>query len=116
MRKTKNSDAESTTGRRVWDSVEEVIASHGLSRNTLYKLIDEGVVRSKLVCIPGSKGRGFRLINLPSLERFIEASDTHAPARVMRTMRRLARASVVSRHVAKLARRRVKRAQKGGAR
>jgi hypothetical protein len=108
MHKKKNDSEESSTGRsaRVWDSVEQVIASHGLSRNSLYKLIDEGVIQSKLVCIPGSRGLGHRLVNVRSLERFIEASNTHAPARVMKTMRKLTRASVASRHVAKLARRR----------
>jgi hypothetical protein len=111
MHKKKNASEESTAGRsaRVWDSVEQVIASHALSRNTLYKLIDEGVIRSKLIQVPGSKGQGHRLIDVHSLERFINSCNTHAPAKVMRLMRRLARASVASRHVAKLARhRRVK--------
>ena len=105
MQRKKADSEESSTGR-VWAPVEQVIASHALSRNVLYKLIDESVIRSKLIQVPGSKGRGHRLINVASLERFIESNDTYAPARVMRTMRRLARASVVSRQVAKLARRR----------
>jgi hypothetical protein len=108
MHKKKNDSEESTT-KRVWDSVESVIASYGLSRNTLYKLTDEGVIQSKLIQVPGSKGRGHRLINVPSVERFIAACNTYAPARVMRTMRKLARASVASRQVAKLNRARRKR-------
>jgi hypothetical protein len=108
MHKKKNDREESSTreSARVWDKVEQVIASYPLSRNTLYKLIDGGVIQSKLVQIPGSKGLGHRLINVHSLERFIEAQNTYAPARVMRRMRKLARASVASRQVAKLARRR----------
>jgi hypothetical protein len=109
MHKKKNDSEESSSTGRVWAPVEQVIASHALSRNTLYKLIDEGVIRSKLIQVPGSKGQGHRLIDVHSLERFINSCNTHAPAKVMRLMRRLARASVASRHVAKLARhRRVK--------
>ena len=108
MHKKKHDSEESNTGRsaRVWNTVDQITASHGLSRNVLYKLIDEGIIQAKLVCIPGSKGRGHRLINVRSVERFIEACDTYAPAKVTRRMRQLARASVASRQVAKLARRR----------
>jgi hypothetical protein len=107
MPKTKISDEESSA--RVWASVEQVIASHGLSRNVLYELINERVIRAKLIQIPGSRGLGRRLVDVRSVEAFINSSDTFAPAKVMGRMRKLARASVASRHVAKLNRARGKR-------
>jgi hypothetical protein len=56
MHKKKNDSEESSTreSARVWDTVEQVIASHSLSRNSLYKLIGEGAIQSKLVRIPPS--------------------------------------------------------------
>jgi hypothetical protein len=98
----KNNDDEESRSDREWVSVPQIAASHHLSRNSIYKLIDEGVIKAKLVRIPGSKALGHRLINVRSVERFIEAQDTYAPAKVTRQMRKLARASVASRQVAKL--------------
>jgi len=99
---------------RAWVSVKRITASHSLSRNSLYKLIDEGIIRAKLVRIPGSKALGHRLINVRSVERFIESADTYAPPTVTRKMRQLARASVASRRAAKLKlkRRHVKHARR----
>jgi hypothetical protein len=110
----KNEDEESRSAP-VWDTVNGIASAFRLSRNVQYQLVSEGIIKSKLVRIPGSKGPGQRLINVGSVMRFIEAQDTYAPAKMQRAMRKLARASVASRRAAKLKRkRRVKRAGKGG--
>src|SRR5262249_9670987 len=89
---------------RVWASVNNVMAAYGLSRNTLYSAIAENLIKSRLVKtkIAGGQELGRRLINIASLERFIESCDIAAPTKLTRKMRRLGKASGIAKRANKI--------------
>jgi hypothetical protein len=55
-----------------WGTMDDLERLYGLARSMGYYLLSEGKIKSRLIRIRGSKGTGRRLIDLRSVERFIE--------------------------------------------
>ncbi len=61
-----------TWNRAVWLRIPEAIRTRGIGRSTLYTLISEGRVKSRLVKSRRDNIRGLRLISADSLDALIE--------------------------------------------
>jgi len=101
---SKNAESQSPT-RPVWSTVHYVEHGYSLPRTTIYQGIKDGLIESRVVGATLNK-RGRRVIRLESVEEFIRRSPSQSSAKMRRAMAKLAKASVVSKRVAKLARRR----------
>jgi hypothetical protein len=109
---SKPEDGESPTP--VWGTVNYVERAYSLPRFTIYQGINDGSLESRVVGAKAKK-RGRRLILLESVDALIARSPSKTSPKVRREMSKLGKAAAVARHVAKLKRRRVNRASKGGA-
>jgi len=58
----------------LWGTFEVATRRSSLSRGTLYNLINDGLIRSRLIRRKNARGAGHRLIDLRSLDDFIENS------------------------------------------
>jgi hypothetical protein len=74
-----------------WASVPDAVRLSGVKRGTLYHLVAEGSVESRLIRRRDATGPGSRLVDLKSLFAFIENSPTKAPDTVRRKLRQTAR-------------------------
>lgn len=60
----------------LWCSFEVASRRSSLSRGTLYNLIADGLIRSRVIRRKNARGAGHRLIDLRSLDQFIENSPS----------------------------------------
>jgi excisionase family DNA binding protein len=78
-----------TVFRPIWLRITEASRLFGLGRSTLYTLIGEGRIRTKLVKTRRDAVSGIRLISFDSLDQFIKGhvegvgvgSDPHEPGK-----------------------------------
>jgi hypothetical protein len=99
--------------RPVWGTIHYVERNYSLPRSIIYAAFKSGSLESRVVGATPDK-RGRRIILLDSVEELINRSPSESSSKMRRAMAKLAKASVVSKRVAKLNRRRANRAQKGG--
>ncbi len=104
---SKNAEGQSPT-RPVWGTVHYVEHGYSLPRTTIYQGIKDGLIESRVVGVTPDK-RGRRVIRLESVDEFIRRSPSQSSSKMRRAMAKLAKASVVSKRIAKLSRRRGKR-------
>lgn len=72
-----NNDAESPASGKgkvkpIWVRVDEAVRLYGIGRSTLYLLIKEGRLRSRLIKARRDSIRGRRLLSTDSIEAVIE--------------------------------------------
>src|SRR5262249_44314186 len=75
-----------------WGGFPEATAISSLSRGTLYNLIADGLIRSRVIRRKNARGSGHRLVDLNSLLEFIENSPNEIPDEVRERNRKAARA------------------------
>lgn len=80
MKKQNNNTYESLTGQasiqnREWWTVNETLKQGLFGRTTLYKLINNGSIKSRLIRSDRYAIKGKRLIHAPSVLAFIERSE-----------------------------------------
>ena len=85
----------------LWGTFEVATKRSSLSRGTLYNLINDGLIRSRLIRRKNARGAGHRLIDLRSLDDFIENS----PGDITDEVRDRNRAAAKMMQKAKLAKR-----------
>jgi len=61
--------------RPVWLRIPEAVRTRGVGRSTLYTLIAEGKVKSRLLKARRDSMRGIRLVSADSLDEFIERAE-----------------------------------------
>lgn len=66
LQQTFNSD------RAIWLRIPEAVRTRGIGRSTIYLLIREGKIKSRVVKARRDNVRGIRLISADSLDAFIE--------------------------------------------
>jgi hypothetical protein len=74
-----------------WGGFTEATHLSSLSRGALYNLINDGLIRSRVIRRRNSRGSGLRLIDLNSLLEFIENSPADTPPEVRERNRAAAR-------------------------
>lgn len=84
MAKEKNDHKESLTGQasiqnREWWTVNETLKQGWFGRTTLYKLLNNGSIKSRLIRSNRYAITGKRLIHAPSVLAFIERSEGMDP-------------------------------------
>jgi helix-turn-helix protein len=67
---------QNSNARAVWLRVPEAVRTRGLGRSTLYQLIAEQKIKSRLVKAKRDSIRGIRLISADSLDEFIEGQGS----------------------------------------
>jgi hypothetical protein len=65
-----------------WGGFPEATKLSSLSRGTLYNLISDGLIRSRVIRRRNARGAGHRLIDLASLLEFIENSPSELPEEI----------------------------------
>src|SRR5262245_19175483 len=60
----------------LWGYLEVASRRSSLSRVTLYNLIADGLIRSRVIRRKNARGAGHRLVDLKSLDAFIENSPS----------------------------------------
>jgi hypothetical protein len=58
--------------KAVWLRIPGAVRTRGIGRSTLYQLIAEGKIKSRLIKARRDSIRGIRLISADSLDEFIE--------------------------------------------
>jgi len=86
----------------LWGSLDVATRRTSLSRGTLYNLIADGLIRSRVIRRKHARGAGHRLIDLRSLDEFIENS----PSDVTDEVRERNRAAAIAMTKAKQAKHR----------
>src|SRR6266480_7389997 len=76
----------------LWGSLEVASRRSSLSRGTLYNLMKDGLIRSRVIRRKNARGAGHRLIDLKSLDEFIENSPSDISDEVREKNRKAARA------------------------
>jgi hypothetical protein len=66
------SEHQENNARAVWLRIPEAVRTRGIGRSTLYQLIAEEKIKSRLVKARRDNVRGIRLISADSLDQFIE--------------------------------------------
>ena len=89
----------------LWGSLEVAMRRSSLGRSTLYNLMRDGLIRSRIIRRKNARGAGHRLIDIRSLDEFIESS----PADVTPEVRERNRKAVSVMVKAKLAKRAIAR-------
>jgi hypothetical protein len=74
----------------LWGRFSDVHRLFSLPRSTTYCLINDGVIKSKLVRRKGQRGCGIRLIDMRSVQKFIENSPEKPTKRTSDRMRETA--------------------------
>jgi hypothetical protein len=74
----------------LWGRFSDVHRVFSLPRSTVYNLIADGVVRSRVVKRKGHRGCGIRLIDMQSVKRFVESSPAKPTKRMSDRMRETA--------------------------
>ncbi len=60
----------------VWLRIAEAVRTRGIGRSTLYQLIAEQKIKSRLLKAKRDSIRGIRLISADSLDEFIEQQES----------------------------------------
>src|SRR5262249_16009365 len=81
-----------------WGNFDEATRITSISRGQLYNLIHDGLIRSRVIRRKNARGSGLRLIDLNSLQEFIENSPSESPAEVRERNRGGAGAMIKARH------------------
>src|SRR5262249_7082012 len=66
----------------LWATMNIASRTRSLSRGTLYNLIKDGSIKSRVIRRPNARGAGLRLIDLASLDAFIEGCPSDIPDEV----------------------------------
>lgn len=64
--------SENNSDRAIWLRIPEAVRTRGIGRSTIYLLIREGKIKSRVVKARRDNVRGIRLISADSLDAFIE--------------------------------------------
>jgi|SRR5215510_10426084 len=83
----------------LWGTFRDLKRKYSIPRSSGYVLIQEGAIRSKLIRHKGQRGCGRRLIDLRSVESFLNGCPDKPTAAVRRTMTKRAFASADKRAV-----------------
>jgi len=78
----------------LWGTFRDLERKYSIPRSSGYVLIQEGLIRSKLIRHKGQRGCGRRLIDMRSVEAFLNGCPEKPTAAVRRTMTKRAFASV----------------------
>jgi hypothetical protein len=84
----------------LWGSLEVAMKRSSLGRSTLYNLMRDGAIRSRVIKRKNARGAGHRLIDIRSLDEFIENSPSDVTPEV-RARNRKAVAVMVKAKLAK---------------
>jgi hypothetical protein len=76
----------------LWGTLPIATRRASLSRGTIYNLIRDGLIRSRVIKRKNSRGAGLRLIDLRSLDDFIENSPSEVSDEVRARNRKAASA------------------------
>src|SRR5437667_5938794 len=87
----------------VWGSLEVATRRSSLSRGTLYNLIADGLIRSRVIRRKNARGAGHRLIDLRSLDEFIENSPSESPEKIRKQNRALVATMIKARNARRAA-------------
>src|SRR5262249_53167902 len=82
---------------RRWGTLDDLWRLYGLTRSTGYYLIAEGKIKSRLVRFAHSRGTGRRLIDMRTVERFLQSCPTSPAKNISRRMRNAALRSAAAR-------------------
>jgi hypothetical protein len=77
----------------LWGTFRDLKRKYSIPRSSGYVLIAEGAIRSKLVRHKGQRGCGRRLVDMRSVEAFLNGCPEKPTAAVRRTMTKRAFAS-----------------------
>jgi hypothetical protein len=77
----------------LWGTFRDLERKYSIPRSSGYVLIQQGAIRSKLIRHKGQRGCGRRLIDLRSVEAFLNGCPEKPTAAVRRTMTKRAFAS-----------------------
>jgi hypothetical protein len=64
------------SNRPIWLRIPEAVRTRGIGRSTLYTLIAEGKIKSRVLKAQRDSLRGIRLISADSLDEFIERQES----------------------------------------
>ena len=82
-----------------WGSLDDLERLYGLSRAVGYYLIAENKIKSRLIRFKGSRGTGRRLIDLRTVESFLDSCPVMTTKGISRRMRNAAFRSAAARSV-----------------
>jgi len=80
-----------------WGMFDDLERLYRITRSAAYYLIAEGKIKSRLIKFQGSKGTGRRLIDLRSVEAFLDSCPTTPTKGISRRMRNAAIRSAAAR-------------------
>lgn len=81
----------------LWGTFRDLERRYSIPRSSGYVLIQQGAIRSKLIRHKGQRGCGRRLIDMKSVEEFLNGCPQKPTAAVRRTMTKRAVASADAR-------------------
>jgi len=87
----------------LWGTFDVATRRSSLSRGTLYNLIADGLIRSRVIRRKNARGAGHRLIDLRSLDEFIENSPSDSPEKVRKQNRALVNSMIKARNARRVA-------------
>jgi hypothetical protein len=83
---------------RKWITIDDAMQRYPLSRTAFYILATRGLIESRLLNVCGGPYGGKRLVDLHSIERFIENSPVRSPLRIQRKKAKAGRAGAAAKH------------------
>src|SRR5262249_29461468 len=96
-----------------WGTFNDLKRVFSIPRSTAYLLIERKLIRSRLIPSKGQRGIGRRLIDLRSVEEFLDGCPTRPTPAVRRKMKRRAEKSADARLLAKAEREQATAARNG---
>jgi hypothetical protein len=76
-----------TLNEILWGRFPDVERVFSIPRSTTYDLINEGLIRSRLLRQKGQRGSGVRLIDMQSVRDYIESCPQKTPKAIRTRMR-----------------------------
>jgi hypothetical protein len=71
--------------------IDEATRRFGLRRGMIYRFLDEGVIKSRIVRPKGSTGTGVRLLDFNSIRQFLAGAPEKPAKEISKVMRQRAK-------------------------